>query len=151
MSKNKVIIVDKNAKLPTRQTTYSIGHDLYSSIDIVIHPNTTVKVDLGIKISFYKNSKTGEVYYGQIVGRSSLAIKGITVIAGLIDPDYDSQLHVVIFNNSNKEYFVKKGDRIAQLILLKYNLLKSSLYDEDENFIEPKQVIRVDGFGSTGK
>lgn len=151
MSKNKIKIIDSNACIPTRQTMYSIGYDLYSSVNLEIPSNKTVKVDLGIKISFYKNSRTGEVYYGHIVGRSSLSIKGITVVAGLIDPDYDGPLHVVIFNNSKESYYVQKGDRIAQLIILKYNLFETSLYDEQENFIEPKQVVRVDGFGSTGK
>ncbi|BCL65807.1 dUTPase [uncultured bacterium] len=151
MPKNKITLINENAYLPTRQTKYSIGHDLYSSVDIVIPSHTTVKVDLGIKIDFYKNEITGEVYYGQIVSRSSLSIKGINVIAGLIDPDYNGPLHVVMFNNSNNIYTIKKGDRIAQLILLKYNLFESSLYDSSGNFIESKQVIRVDGFGSTGK
>lgn len=151
MSKNKIKIIDSNACIPTRQTIYSIGYDLYSSVDLEIPSNEIVKVDLGITISFYKNSRTGEVYYGNIVGRSSLSLKGIIVIAGLIDPDYNGPLNVVLFNNSKEPYYVKKGDRIAQLIILKYNLFETSLCDEHENFIEPKQVVRIDGFGSTGK
>lgn len=149
--KNKVIKLSSDAYLPKRQTKYSIGYDLYSNIDVSVPSNTIVKVDLGIKIIFYRNKHTGDVFYGQIVGRSGLSARGITVIAGLIDPDYEGALNVVIFNNSKEEYKIKRGDRIAQLILVKYNLYETSLYDENENFIETSNTVRVDGFGSTGK
>jgi dUTP pyrophosphatase len=56
--------------------------------------------------------------YGRVAPRSGLAVKhGIQVGAGVIDPDYTGEVKVVLFNHGEKDFEVKKGDRIAQLVL----------------------------------
>lgn len=85
--------------------------------------------------------------YGRIAPRSGLAVKnGIQTGAGVVDRDYTGEVKVILFNHSQKDFAIKKGDRIAQLIL--------------ERIVENAQVVVVDsleesargagGFGSTG-
>lgn len=77
---------------------------------------------------------------------SGLAVKdGIDVGAGVIDPDYRGAVGVVLFNHSDTEFYVKKGDRIAQLILEKAST---------PDVIEIKDLDQTQrgegGFGSSG-
>src|SRR5271170_4154857 len=58
--------------------------------------------------------------YGRIAPRSGLAVKNMIGIgAGVIDRDYTGEIKVVLLNHSNNGFSIKKGDRIAQLILEK--------------------------------
>lgn len=59
-------------------------------------------------------------YYGRVAPRSGLALKHfIDVGAGVIDADYRGPLGIILFNFADQEFAIKKGDRIAQLILEK--------------------------------
>ena len=84
--------------------------------------------------------------YGRIAPRSGLSIKyGIHVGAGVIDPDYTGELKVCLFNLGSVSFEIKKGDRIAQLILEK---CLTPLIDE---VTELKKTMRANrGFGSSG-
>ena len=88
-------------------------------------------------------------YEVQIRPRSGLAFKnGITVInsPGTIDSDYRGEIGVLLVNLSNENFEINNGDRIAQMVLSKY---------EVPNFIETSEISVSqrgdDGFGSTGK
>jgi dUTP pyrophosphatase len=85
----------------------------------------------------------------QIRPRSGLAFKnGITVInsPGTIDSDYRGEIGVLLVNLSSESFEINNGDRIAQMVLSKYEI---------PNFIETSQISvsqrGKDGFGSTGK
>ena len=54
--------------------------------------------------------------YVRIAPRSGLALKGITVEGGVIDPDYRGEVNVLLINSSQRKFQIHKGDRIAQLI-----------------------------------
>jgi dUTP pyrophosphatase len=84
--------------------------------------------------------------YGRVAPRSGLAAKhGIDVGAGVIDPDYTGEVKVILFNNSDNDFEIKKGDRIAQLILEKV------LTPEIKELGELAKTLRGEGgFGSTG-
>ena len=70
-------------------------------------------------------------------------------IAGVIDPDYQGTLKVVLYNSSADEFNIEKGDRIAQLILERYAHAKVV---ELEELADAPETERGDkGFGSTGK
>ena len=84
--------------------------------------------------------------YGRVAPRSGLAVKHcINVGAGVIDPDYTGEVKVVLFNHGTEDFEIKKGDRIAQLILEKCEtpmIKEIGLLEE---------TLRGDGgFGSTG-
>lgn len=102
-----------DARLPTRGSDGSVGYDLYSSVDAVVPCQSgNVLVGTGIAISI------PDGLYGRVAPRSGLAVKHcIDVGAGVIDPDYTGEVKVVLFNHGDKDFEVKKGDRIAQLIL----------------------------------
>jgi dUTP pyrophosphatase len=56
--------------------------------------------------------------YGQILGRSSLAMKGIVIPGGVIDSSYRGEVQVILLNFGPDEFIVNPGDRIAQLVIL---------------------------------
>jgi dUTP diphosphatase len=132
--------LSENAKIPTRGSPKSAGYDLYASEACVIPASgkALVKTDISVEIPIG--------YYGRIASRSSLAWKHhLSIGAGVIDEDYRGPIGIIIFNHTNEDLQVIKGDRLAQMILTK--------------IITPK-VVEVDnlddtqrgagGFGSTG-
>jgi dUTP pyrophosphatase len=114
---NKNLLVKKlsnDATLPTRATKGSVGYDLYASQNTFVGPRGRAVIPTGLIICVPPR------HYGRVAPRSGLAVKdGIDVGAGVIDPDYRGAVGVVLFNHSDTEFYVKKGDRIAQLILEK--------------------------------
>lgn len=126
---------------PTKGSMKSAGYDLKSAYDYMIPARGKEIVDTGIKIEL------PEGCYGRIAPRSGLAAKHfIDVGAGVVDEDYRGVIKVVLFNHSDKDFEVKKGDRIAQLICEKI------YYPEIEEVKELSDTMRGEGgFGSTGK
>ena len=96
--------------VPTRASKESVGLDLYSNIDIDIEVGSIKKVNTGICISLPKNS------YGSIREKSSLASKGLLTLGGVIDKDYTAEI-IVIMTSLIKTIKIKKGEKIAQLIV----------------------------------
>jgi dUTP pyrophosphatase len=135
-----------DAIIPTKGSKYSAGYDLYASLDAIIpkRDRLLVPTDIGVKVPFG--------YYGRIAPRSGFTLKKKTDIgAGVIDADYRGKIGVIIFNHSDVDIKVSKGDRIAQIIFEK-------IYIETE---EPDVILHSDetqnetergsgGFGSTG-
>lgn len=128
---------------PEYQTPDSAGCDLFSAEDSFIPPGEWRSIGTGLRLSIPSG------FMGQVCPRSGLALKhGITVLnaPGIIDPDYRGEVRVVLINLSRKEYLVKKGDRIAQIIFTpapQATLLRSDTLSETERGER--------GFGSTGK
>jgi dUTP pyrophosphatase len=84
--------------------------------------------------------------YGRVAPRSGLAVKhGIQVGAGVVDPDYTGEVKVVLFNHGDKDFEVKKGDRVAQLILERCETPEV----EEVGTVEDTER-GAGGFGSTG-
>ncbi|XP_035453263.1 deoxyuridine 5'-triphosphate nucleotidohydrolase [Spodoptera frugiperda] len=131
----------ENAFPPTKGSEKAAGYDLKSAYNYVVpaRGKELVKTDLQIELP--------SGCYGRVAPRSGLAVKNfIDVGAGVIDEDYRGNVGVVIFNHSDQEFVINKGDRIAQLICeqIYYPVLK-----EVTNLSETN---RADGgFGSTGK
>lgn len=112
---NKIYIeVGENAKLPTLGSPGAAGFDLYASQDMTLSAMTPTIVSTAIKIAI------PEGFYGRVAPRSGLAVKGVDVLAGVIDSDYRGNVGVVLVYLSSdpaKTFLVNKGDRIAQLII----------------------------------
>ena len=106
--------LSSRAITPRQATPGSVGLDLYSPVDIAIPPRKSVCVPIDLAFAI----PTG--YYGRIASKSGLAIiHGITVEAGVIDPDYRGNVGVVLRNHSKIGYYVKFKEPIGQLILEK--------------------------------
>jgi dUTP pyrophosphatase len=88
-------------------------------------------------------------YEAQLRSRSGLALRHKIIVAnspGTIDSDYRGECNVILLNFGDQDYFVKIGDRVAQLVFAKYEIA---------NFVETQELTSSDrgegGFGSTGK
>ena len=139
----KIINKSKNVT-PTYSTRNSAGLDLRANTkeEIVLKPMSRRLIKTGLFIQLPEGSEA------QIRPRSGLAYKhGITVLnsPGTIDADYRGEIGVLLINLSNEDYTIKNGDRIAQMVIAKY---------EQAEWLE---VNRLDdsqrgegGFGSTG-
>ena len=116
------------------------GYDLISNEDKEIESRNKGLVSTGISMAIPVG------YYGWVAPRSGLACKNfIDVGAGVIDSDYRGEVKVLLFNFAETNFQVKKGDRIAQLIIEKIGLPE---IQEVENLDD---TARADGgFGSTG-
>ena len=106
--------LDKELPIPEYQTDGSSGMDLYSGEDTIIHPGSFNDIATGIALEIPKG------FEGQVRARSGLAMSsGIGVLnsPGTIDSDYRGEIKVILFNLGKDKFTVKRGDRIAQLII----------------------------------
>lgn len=141
----KIKIINKsNTTNPSYSTNNSAGLDLRAHIkeEIILNPMSRVLIKTGLFIQL------PEGYEAQIRPRSGLAYKnGITVLntPGTIDADYRGEVGVLLINLSNDSFKIKNGDRIAQMVIAKY---------EQAQWISVEQLDTTQrgdgGFGSTG-
>ena len=125
---------------PKRMTSGSAGYDLHSSKETVIAPYCRQLVATGIAITVPAGT------YGQIAPRSGMSVKhSIDVGVGVIDEDYTGEVKVLLINHSDKEYQIRTGDRIAQLILEQIKPPETKMTTESQPTIRGNK-----GFGSTG-
>lgn len=141
----QIKVVNKgNQPLPKYQTSQSAGMDLRANIDapILIKPLDRKLIPTGLHISL------PEGYEAQIRPRSGLVIKnGITIIntPGTIDPDYTGDVGVILVNISNENFVVQPGDRIAQMVINKFEQAEFEVVEELD------ETERGEGgFGHTG-
>ena len=135
----------KDILLPEYATEGSSGLDLRASVE------TEMKIEKG-KVGLVPTNIKVEIPLGyeiQIRPRSGLAAKnGIGVLnsPGTIDSDYRGEIKVILFNFSDEDFIIKRGDRIAQMIVAK--VYRADLIITDEL----NESKRGDGgFGHTGK
>ena len=129
------------ARQPIKMYVNSAGYDLFADESVTILKWSRAFVNTGIRFSIPKG------YFGEIKPRSGLAIKnGITAFNGTIDSGYLGFVYIIVFNLSDNDYNVKKGDRIAQIIFKKCQSVSFMVSDE-LNFNTDRGVK---GFGSSG-
>ena len=89
-----------------------------------------------------------EGYEGQVRARSGLALKyGISLPNGIgtIDSDYRGELKVILINHGKEDFVIKNGDRIAQIVFIKYEKAELEIVESIEDTERSEG-----GFGSTG-
>ncbi|MBL6731071.1 MAG: dUTP diphosphatase [Bacteroidia bacterium] len=141
---NLPVINKSNNPLPEYQTKQSAGVDLcaFTSTDVILSPGDRVLIGTGLYIALPVG------YEAQIRPRSGLALKhGITIInsPGTIDSDYRGELKIALINHSKEDYIVKNGDRIAQMVISKYEQISFTL---TENLDHTERG--EGGYGHTG-
>ena len=142
----KVKIINKSKNdLPFYATKGSAGMDVYSNEELELEPLSTTIVKTGLFV------KIPEGYEIQVRPRSGLSAKSKLRIAnspGTIDSDYLGEIGIIIDNISDTyHHLIKKGERIAQLVLKKVEQIE---WEEVEEFSETTER-NTGGFGSTGK
>lgn len=134
---------DPAVALPARETAGAAGFDLAASADVTIAPRSIALVPTGLII------RVPGGYFLGVFARSSTPLKRGLIVAngvGVIDSDYsgpDDEIKVQVYNLTDAPVLVKKGDRLAQGIFLKY---AAPEWDEGEASGSTRG-----GFGSTGQ
>ncbi len=101
-----------NARVPAPATEGSAGYDLTACEECIITPHSQHMVSTGLIMQM-----TMKDCYARVAPRSGLALKhSIDVLAGVVDESYRGIIQVILYNHSDREFAVKVGDRIAQLI-----------------------------------
>lgn len=141
----KIKVINKSKHpLPEYATENSAGIDLRANIDepIVLKPLERVLIPTGVFIALPHG------YEAQVRPRSGLAIKkGITVLntPGTIDSDYRGMIGVILINLSNEDFVVNDGERIAQMVISKYERAE---WEEVDKLDETERG--AGGYGHTG-
>ena len=135
----KVVLLNKNAKLPVKADSGCAGYDIFSSESFILYAGKRQLVSTGISTEFSKD------FYLRVAPRSGMSVKGIDVGAGVIDSSYRGEIKVLLINNSDINQQFKTGDKIAQVILERCSntiILETDILSETER--------GYGGFGSTG-
>lgn len=138
--------IGNSIPFPRYATSGSAGMDLPACIDqpINVPPGERAMIPTGIAIEIPNRHIVGLVF-----ARSGLAAKyGITLAnsVGVIDSDYKGEIMVAVLNQGKREYFVKPGERVAQLVFVP--VYAASLEEVEELAVTERGT---GGFGSTGK
>ena len=141
-----VKIVNKSAwPTPAYATVNSAGMDLKANINepVTLGPLERALIPTGLYIALPEGTEA------QVRPRSGLAAKhGISVLnsPGTIDADYRGEVKVILVNLSNEPFVVNPGERIAQMVVARYEKVE---WDEVEVLDETDRG--AGGFGSTGR
>jgi dUTP pyrophosphatase len=141
----KRIRPESDLTLPCYMTSHSAGMDLYAelSADAVLLPGSRLLVPTGIAIAL------PEGYEAQIRPRSGLALKhGISLVnsPGTIDADYRGEIGVILINHGEVPFLLKRGERIAQMVVAQFSRV---VWDEMDELEETRRG--AGGFGHTGR
>ena len=131
----------ESAKVPHKANRTDAGYDLYSDEDAWVFARQRQVIKTGISIQMPENLA------GLIWPRSGLSVKqGIDVLAGVVDAGYRGEIMVCLYNTSDDDVEIKRGDRIAQMIFQEVPFVSLLLREE----LATSQR-GSNGFGSTGK
>lgn len=142
----KVKIVNKSRfALPEYQTPLSAGLDIRANLDqsVTLQPLERAMIPTGLYVELPEGCEM------QIRPRSGLAAKhGVTVLnsPGTIDADYRGEIKVILVNLSNEPFTIEAGERIAQMIVARYEQIE---WEATEELSSTERG--AGGFGSTGK
>lgn len=136
----KVKRLNSNAKLPSYAHEGDAGMDLFSCEDYIIKAGERGLVSTGLSIEF------PEGYVALVWDKSGLAAnKGVKTMAGVIEYTYRGEYKIALLNTSQENWIIKKGDKIAQL------LIQPIVSAEVQEVNELSETSRGEGaFGSTG-
>jgi dUTP pyrophosphatase len=130
--------------LPAYMSKHAAGMDIYAAVnpEVIIPPGEWKLVPTGISIAL------PEGYEAQVRPRSGLALKqGVSILntPGTVDADYRGEVRVILMNHSQEDLIIKRGDRIAQMIVNKIERIR---FEEVQEL--PDSNRGSGGFGHTG-
>jgi dUTP pyrophosphatase len=140
----KIKLLTPGAILPTKAHETDAGFDLYIPFDYTLHSihEYGMVSKLGLDIAV----EVPDGKFSLIKERSSLALKGMVITAGVVDYGYRGEIIIICHNISCRHIEFKKRDKIAQLIVLPFYMSKAEEVDDVS-----KTKRGEGGFGSSGK
>ena len=135
--------VSDDCQVPYKPNREDAGYDLYAAEDKEILPKNNAIISLDLRTTIPRG------FSGKIFSRSDLCLNHkITAEAGVIDSGFCGIVQVFLFNHSDKTFYAKKGDRIAQIIFLEKFDVKFERVEHEG--LLPKSERNINGFGWTG-
>lgn len=134
------IKIDENAFVPTRAHETDAGLDLYAREDQIVPAHGSAIFDTGVHVELPPFT------VGDVDPKSGLFFKHNIFTHGTVDESYRGPIQVKLFNLGNEDYEVKRGDKIAQLVIKEIQRPPIQLVDELEDTTRGSG-----GFGSTGR
>ncbi len=133
--------LEEQAKLPERAHLSDAGFDLFAGMAYNVRPGDRVQVSTKIALEIPKG------YVGLIWDKSGLSqSKGLKTLGGVVDSGYRGEVMIGIINLSDRAYTIERGDKVAQMLIQKY---------EAPDIVEVQELADADrgdgAFGSTGK
>jgi dUTP pyrophosphatase len=105
----------EDAKLPTHGHPGDAGMDFYASQTVIFKPNEQTRVPTGVSIEI------PEGFVGLIWDKSSISFnKGLKIMGGVIDAGYRGEIFMSLFNTSRNEVVLEKGDKVAQMLIQRF-------------------------------
>ena len=134
------IKLDEGAKMPTRAYPTDAGMDIYSRDTKTVPAHGSAIFDVGVHIELQMGS------VGMLKSKSGLNVKHGITSEGVIDVGYSGSICVKLYNHSNEDYIVQKGDKISQLVIMPILTPDLELVDDITS-----SGRGDNGFGSSGK
>lgn len=137
----------EDAVIPTKNNDTDAGYDLYAYEDKLIKSGSRVEVSIGVRVVVERG------YWFTHAPRSGLAFKSNIIPSHLnvMDSYYTGDNSVLLYNRSDNDYIVKKGDKICQLLVFKTEDLDINIISKEELNTLSEGNRGSDGFGSSGK
>lgn len=141
--------LDENAFMPTKAHEDDAGWDIYSPVDMVVPARKvtngeltekSVGIDTGVHIAIPRG------YCGMLKSKSGLNVKFGLTGEGVIDSGYRGSICTKLYNDSTHDYYIKRGDKITQLVIMPINMDTLELVDELDD-----TERGINGFGSSGR
>ncbi len=120
------------------------GFDLRAIVKLEVAPHERVLVSTGLHLAI------PEGFVGLVRDRSSVALRGLTTLAGVIDSTYRGEVKVLLYNTSHEPQPIVPGDRIAQLLLVPVET-SAEVVAADSLDALGDTTRGHGGFGSTGR
>ncbi|MBI5202881.1 MAG: dUTP diphosphatase [Elusimicrobia bacterium] len=135
-----ILKLHRDATLPTRAHPDDAGLDLYSLEEVALEPGRGSHVKTGVAVELPPQT------VGLIADRSSMARRGLKTAGGVIDAGYRGEIGVLLWNISPEAHTIKRGDRIAQLLVVSVHT------PAVREVVTLNRTERGEGgFGSTGR
>lgn len=138
----KIVAPDTTIGHLRKDDPMDAGYDLFAAKDMWIFPFMVRRVPVNAIVEL------PECHFGRVTGRSSMTDKGIVTIEGTIDSGFRDVFHAHTYKIGFLPYKIKKGDKIAQMIVIPYREVAWTLTTK-ENLTPTRRGNK--GFGSTGK
>lgn len=138
------VMLDEGAIMPTRAHSADAGLDLYTPEDAILsgafERERSAVIDTGVHVEIPRG------YVGMIKSKSGLNVYGGIMCEGVIDAGYTGSIYVKLYNHGDIGHYFRRGDKIAQLVILPIVTPAPKLVDK---FAETERGDN--GLGSTGR